>query len=263
MAIPVALIAKGLMKYGPAVYSAFKAFTGGRSHVDWNELQNFINQQHAEGSLSSQDLAAADLTQSRLNETADATGKMLTADANTRMRQRGIDSAPAAEATLARIAAQTARGRQAAGDTAQTQLYDTFMGNKQLDAAKKMALIQARLGGAQMDSYAANAERAGNINSLLQYIPNLIPKSGGATTLAVTPAAPGAAVPPPDATPSPVPDVAPTEVTPAATRMASIAGQRAGRKYKFNPANGTLGYQSRDYGTPYGAAGRMAGAMSF
>lgn len=257
--IPVVAAGAALAKYGPAVYGAFQSIFGHRKTVDWGELQSWLGKMHAEGHISPQDTAAADLTQSRLNESADASGRMATEDAQTRMRQRGLDTAPIAEATLGRIAEATARGRQAAGDTAATRLYDTWLGNKQFEQAKIMALAQGRIGAAAGDAYGANAERAGTLNSLLQYIPSLIPKSGGTP---ISPPSPGSAVPPPVPTPSDVPDLPltgsnATGATPnAATRIANTQ-TRQSRKYKFDPATGRLGAGARP---AYAGAG--SGAQS-
>ena len=266
-----ATIGTMVLKYGPAVYGAIKAmFGGGHKSVDWDAVQNWLNQQHAEGRISTQDLAAADLTQSRLNDSADATAAGQTQDAQTRMRQRGMDTAPIAEATLGRINQQQARARQAAGDTAATQLYDTFQGNKQFDQAKIMAMAQARMGGAVSEANAANASQAGLVNSLLGYIPRLIPNSGGASTgVGGDTAAPNGGYAPDPSTPADGPDYtasAPADPNAALPATGSapqrMAGAVAGRKYKFNPASGSLGYGARPtYGG--GAAGRMAGAMSF
>ena len=245
-------IGMALAKYGPAVVGAFQSVFGHRQTVDWGELSQWVDGMKAQGYITPQDQAAADMTQSRLNESADASGKMLTEDAQTRMRQRGIDTAPAAEATLARISQATARGRQQAGDTAASQLYDAFNNNKNFDAAKKLALIQGRVGGAPMEAYGANAQRAGTINSLLQSIPGLIPKSGGQSTTAmpISPGDPNFGVTPPAASPNPVPNDVASGIPSAAQRMAGAAGAMPGRKYKFNPATGGFTFDTQpDYAT--------------
>lgn len=210
-----AAIALGVAKYGPAVLAAFKAFAGGKKDINWNELQTWLSGLRAEGYLSQQDVAAAELTRSQLTQQAEETGRGLTQQVQTRLRQRGVDSAPAAEASLARVAQVVARARQAAGETAEEQKYATWTGNKRFEQSKLLTLAGARIGDARTQAERSMLEREDAFQSLIDYAPVLVGSGAPAS-----PASPGTSA----------------AVSPAASRL----GLR-----KFNPATGRFDYADR------------------
>jgi len=172
-------VGTAVAKYGPAVAGAFRAAFGRRTNIDWSELQRWLAGLHAEGTLSPEDLAAADATRSSLTDQAETSGREMLAGVQTRLRQRGVDSAPAAETATMRVAQAVARGRQHAGDVSEEQKYNVWLGNKRFNQSKLLALAGARVGAAGYQTQRDDAQRAENLNSVLDYIPKILP--GGTT----------------------------------------------------------------------------------
>jgi len=162
------------LKYGPAIWAGIKGLFGGGSTPDYAAIEKWLMTQRPDGYVTAEDIAAADRTQSRLAGAAENSGVGARYGALARMRQRGIDTAPASEATMARISQQVAAGKENAANTGADQLYSTWLGNKQFEQTKALALANARLGGVQRAADRATAERAGAMNSLLGYIPSLL-----------------------------------------------------------------------------------------
>lgn len=145
-----------------------------RKPVDWAGLGRYADSLRPSGYLTPEDLAAGEATKARLTRGAEATGKLQTFEAMRRIRARNLASAPAAEATLARVSQNTARARQAAGDTSEEQLYDIRKGNQRFEQQKDIALLGGRISDAVGQSRLADARQSTFFNSLLEYMPSVM-----------------------------------------------------------------------------------------
>ena len=154
----------------PFALSAFQR----RRRVDWGGLQRWLGGLRAEGYVSPEDKAAAGLTEARLSRAATSTAAGQRLEANRRATQRGINTAPAMEATYGRIGQTEAGGRQAAADTAAEQEYSAFLGNKRFEQGKLMGLVGARLGDVARDQSRQDLQQSSFWNSLLEYAPTAL-----------------------------------------------------------------------------------------
>ncbi|HKV69274.1 MAG TPA: hypothetical protein VJN72_14380, partial [Gaiellales bacterium] len=179
-------VSLAVAKYGPAALAAFKTFFGGKKDIDFNELQRWLSGLRAEGYLSPEDVKAAELTRSKLTQQAEETGRGLREETMTRMRQRGIDTAPAAEASLGRVSQALARARQAAGETAEEQKYATWAGNKRFEQEKLLSLVGAKIGDARTQADRSLLEREDAFTALMDYAPMLVGTGGAGTGAATT-----------------------------------------------------------------------------
>lgn len=223
-----AALAMAVAKYGPAAYGVLSSLLGNHNHeVDWNAIQNWMATQHAEGTLSQPDMAAADATQSRLNAGAEVNAQGQRMALGTRLEQRGIASAPAAEAGYSRVAESLARARQAAGDTAEEQRYNIWLGNKNFQQQQIAALTQGRINDAISRAGRGRAADAGLVNATTGLVGSLARGTPQTTTGSTDPGTPAGD---PGST---------TTDTASATPVASA--RLAARRRGFNAATGTYG----------------------
>jgi hypothetical protein len=149
-------------------------FGRGGKDIDWGQFMRWLDTVQPEGYLTAEDRAAAEQTRSRLTAGANASTGNLRLEALRRIRQRGIETAPANEATLSRIDQIGAGGAQHAGDVAEEQLYNVRLGNKRFAQGKAMALIGGRLQDLTGGRARADARQSEFLNSLIGIAPSVM-----------------------------------------------------------------------------------------
>jgi hypothetical protein len=142
-----------------------------KKKINWNAERAYADSFRPSGYLTPEDLASGEAQRARGVRGATATAGLQRLEAMRRIRARGIDSAPANEATLARVDQGEARGRQAAGDAADEYLSNIRTGNQRFEQNKAMALIGGHLQDTVRGGARADAQQSTFMNSLLDYTP--------------------------------------------------------------------------------------------
>ncbi len=153
------------LKYGPALVAAFSK--GGQDQIDWNQLQSFSNSLTPEGYVTPTDIAASAATKERLGKSATAKAGEQAAMVRRRAEQRGTGTSPALETSLARVGQNEAAANERAGETAEQQLYNAFLGNKRFAQQKDLTLLGAKVGDLGYARNQANARYSTWMNSLM------------------------------------------------------------------------------------------------
>lgn len=160
-------------KAAPYVLGALRLF-GGSPKVDWTELMNFSRSLQPTGYLLPTDYAAAGALRSRLSGASTEAARGLRLEALRRLRQRGIDLAPATEATLGRIGEREALGHEQAGSAAEEYLSNLRLGREKFEQGKAMSVLNARLGQAGADINRRALRDTTFFNSLLELTPSIL-----------------------------------------------------------------------------------------
>jgi len=161
-------------KAAPYVLGAARLFGRGRRRVNWDELGRYAAGLRPTGYLTAEDYAAGEGVRRRLSGAATEAGANLRLEALRRIRQRGIDIAPASEATLSRIGETEAVGHERAAEGAEEYLGNVRLGREQFEMQKALALLGGRIGEATGQQGRQDIRDATFFNALLELTPSII-----------------------------------------------------------------------------------------